>query len=199
MLNGLFTNEKDMPQAIQRLVRIANRMPESTRALWVTRFSHVYGELAGQRRVDTGEVQASLGSLGAKCSTHDIIFGIQTYYALVADLLAVAALEKNPSRFLSDAASTSKHDFTRFLRDISTGRALESRGVFGSFAAFDFDWYVDVMDAEDVQALRALFGNIADDIRDFPDFPLSMGVTSKAHEVVYLAKELNLPMPCPLP
>lgn len=162
MLDGLFTNEKDAPQAIQRLVRLATRMPESTRALWATRFSHVYGELAGQRRVDTAEVQAWAGSVGAKCSTHDIIFGVQTYYVLVADLLAVAALEKNPSRFLSDAASASRSDFTRLLRDISTGRALESQGVFGAFAAFDFDWYVDVMDAEDVQALRALFGIIAD-------------------------------------
>ncbi|HNT00240.1 MAG TPA: hypothetical protein PLJ27_14995 [Polyangiaceae bacterium] len=162
MIHGLLANDKDAPRAIQRLVHLATRMPESTRALWATRFCHVYGELAGQRRVDIAEIQAWAGDAGAKYTTHDIIFGIQTYYVLVVDLLAVAALEKSPSRFLRDAASATHPDFIKLLRDISTGRALESRGVFGALAAFDFDWYVDVMGAKDTQALRALFGLIAD-------------------------------------
>lgn len=156
MLDGIFTNEKVASGAIHGFVRLANRMPESTRALWATRFSHIYGELAGQRRVDTAEVQAWAGASGTTSSTHDIIFAIQTYYVLVADLLAVAALEKDASRFLRDISSSSKSDFTKFLRHLSTGRALEERGVFGSFAAFDFDWYVDVIDAEELRAIRSL-------------------------------------------
>ena len=60
MIHGLLANDKDAPRAIQRLVHLATRMPESTRALWATRFCHVYGELAGQRRVDIAEIQAHM-------------------------------------------------------------------------------------------------------------------------------------------
>ena len=71
-------------------------MPESTRLMWRERFHEVYGNLSGQRSVSREMIWTDLGR-SINCDLISLIFGLQTYFVLVSDLLANAVLKKSPS------------------------------------------------------------------------------------------------------
>lgn len=158
-MNGV--SGEAVPKAIRELVAATERMPESTRALWSTRFEHVYGDLSGQRAVTVDDLRDRIGNLNAGDAAQRILFGLQTCFSLAADLIAVAATHQCPTQFLQDSARLARSQFANFLRDLSSGRLLASQGVLGASEAFDFEWYVEALDLQGVQALRDLLTEIA--------------------------------------
>lgn len=163
MLQHLFTSAepRNAPDVLQHFVKAAGRMPESTRALWSTRFSHVYGDLAGQRAVDLDAMRKWVGAESSDETGYGVLFGIQTYFALIADLLAAGAAHGNSAAVIQDWSHFPRVEFARFLHRLSSGEVLADRGVHGAASAFDFDWYVDALDAQGVEALRALISLVA--------------------------------------
>lgn len=162
MISDLFRLEKGEPAALGTLIQLAGRMPEATRALWETRFSHVHGDLGGQRRVDREALLSSVGIPSSTASITDVIFGVQTFFVWLADVLAVAVLEKEPQRFLESRSTLQKGDLRRFLGALSSGVELEEHGVFGARSAFDFDWYVQVASDDELDGFRDIFRQLAE-------------------------------------
>ena len=138
-------------------------MPESTHRTWLERFSLVYGELGGQRAVRAHDLQRALGSsLGRDTDAHQTIFGLQTYFVLVADLLAAASLTPDPRTYLADLAALDDHGLTRALHRVSSGLAVEEFGVVGGSESFEFGWYVEALDSRALSAIRDLLRGAGD-------------------------------------
>jgi len=163
MLQSLVTSPepREAPEALQQFVNATSRMPESTRALWSTRFSHVYGDLAGQRAVDLGAIKTWAGADSVDDTGYGVLFGIQTYFALIADLLSAGAAHENSAAVVRDWSRLSRAALSRFLHRLSSGAVLAERGVHGASSAFDFDWYVDALDAQGIEAVRTLISRVA--------------------------------------
>jgi hypothetical protein len=166
VISSIFDVPFGAPPALATLVRLAQRMPEATRGLWEARFTQVYGDLGGQRRVDVAELRDRFGLHDDPASVQDIVFGIQSTFVLIVDLLAVSTLEKDAETFLRQAANLGRRDFRAFLRALSRGRALEDRGVSGARHAFDLDWYVELCRTEDLERLAATVRLVSERWRD---------------------------------
>ncbi|MGD8862775.1 MAG: hypothetical protein PVI30_22375 [Myxococcales bacterium] len=168
MISDLFRLQEGEPAAVATLARLAARMPEDTRALWRERFFHVYGDLGGQRGVDPGALHASAGLGEGEASVHEVIFGVQTFFAWLAHTLAVCALEREPERRLRSWSGLRGGELRRVLQSLSSGAALEERGVYGGRDAFGFDWYLDVASDGDLRDFAETLGQLAarwDDVR----------------------------------
>ena len=163
MLQSLLTSPqpREAAEALQQFVMATSRMPESTRALWSTRFSHVYGDLAGQRAVDLEAIKTWAGAEPADETGYGVLFGIQTYFALIADLLSAGAAHDNSAAVVRDWSRLPRAALSRFLHRLSSGEVLAERGVHGASSAFDFDWYVDALDAQGLESVRTLISRVA--------------------------------------
>ena len=152
-------NPKTTPQAaevLSLLVEATRRMPEATRALWVTRIGHVYGALDGQRGLELGAVISELPCLRGATTVEDLVLALHTYFVLVADLVARSSLEESPSGFLHSLGSLELSSLRTELGLISSGKSLTDQGVHGSLHAFTFDWYVEVLTLDEMESIRRL-------------------------------------------
>ena len=148
---------------VRGLALAAPRMEKSTRAVWISRFDHVYGDLSGQRKVDIQPLLRPIQLDDAKTSIRDVLFALQTYFVLLADLVAVAAASGSPSAYLRGVGSLSGSALSRKLHQVSRGSELEDHGIRGARSAFAFDWYVDLLDAKSLESSRVTCQVLAQD------------------------------------
>jgi len=150
------------PEVLRRLVAATVRMPATTRARFADHLAHVYGDLGGQRAVDLGAVREWAGA-DPDLTAHDLIAGIQTAFALVADLLAAGAAHADSAAVVGAWARLPGASFKGFLRRLASGEVLAQRGIVASEATEsnqNFYWYVDALDAAGLAAVRALVERI---------------------------------------
>jgi hypothetical protein len=146
----------DAARFLSGITDAASRMQKATRAVWASRFDLVYGDLTGQRRVSVEQLRAQLHTKQERAEVRDILFALQTYFVLLADLVAVAAASGHATRYLRGLESLSGATLAQRLQRISGGYELEELGVSGARDAFDFDWYVAAARPDCLESVRPI-------------------------------------------
>ena len=147
--------------ALRSIIRAVGRMPQSSKALWKTRLSHIYGEMGGQRGVELSTIAEALELEVPSSSALNIIIGIETYFAIVCNLFAIASLTSNPSKFFSNIATFDSVEIRSFLNRALSGEWLDEEGFYGSAHAFDFAWLPDALTNSECASVRKTLSEFA--------------------------------------
>ncbi len=145
---------------LSAIARAANLMPNSSKALWYSRISHVYGDMGGQRSVDITELMGELSKNGSVSSLNAII-ALETYYYLIVNVLALAAFNDTPADFIRNIKSISAQKFKTFLRRLISGEEYEVRGIYGMRDSFDFAWLPETLESQDLIGLKNALGHLS--------------------------------------
>ncbi|WP_225073593.1 N-6 DNA methylase [Desulfuromonas sp. CSMB_57] len=152
---------KDSKVALSKLVNMAKNMPVSSRAIWQSRISHVYGDMKGQRAVDLTVLQKTIEVDMSADMAVDTIIALEAYFFLVCNLIAYASFQKNPSDFLRKIHSLPDQHFRSFLDKLISGALFEDEGVYGCKFAFDFDWILEGCNGDNLHGVRDALGNLS--------------------------------------
>ncbi|MBU6452713.1 MAG: N-6 DNA methylase [Cyanobacteria bacterium REEB67] len=142
---------QDSPQIaslVKALVEAAAKMQASAREVWTTRFDLIYGDLSGQRGVPLEKITGDLRLDVRGASLHDVLIGLQSYFVLVSDFIAASSLADSPHNYLEELQRLTDAEFKNHLKTLSDGSQLRDAGVSAPLA-FDFAWYIDLLDEGD--------------------------------------------------
>ena len=146
----------DVSHLISFLVGAARRMAPADRSIWSARLSEVYGDLAGQRAFEGDpEAREYLDRFG-KDSAHDIIIALQTYFAFVCDILAVAHLSSGSTRSPLNVSSMNSKAMRQLVENIASARIYQSLGVSPAANPISFEWFVPHLTVKDVALFKTL-------------------------------------------
>ena len=152
--------------AISSLAAAARNMPQSSRALWESHLSHIYGEMGGQRAVRLCEIASTLDLPTVRSWRYDALIGLETYFVLLCDMLAISAMMQSPSRYLESISTLSTKEFRKYLDTVLSGTFFEDHGLFGGRHAFEYSWVADTLTSNQTykiqEAIRSL-SNIWED------------------------------------
>ncbi len=124
--------------AIAALARACRAADPEARAGRIARLEHIYGELGGQRALDTARINAALGHAHDPFDTHDLVIALEAWFAIVCLSIAAMALHDDAQAALDDLSEA--HDFRDRLAAILDGTAFEAFVVFGLRDAADLGW-----------------------------------------------------------
>jgi hypothetical protein len=162
-------------QLVSFLIRHVGRMEPAAASAWHTRLAEVYGDLGGQRAFKLDRDAQRYREGDARATDCDIIVGLQTYFALVCDALAIAHLQ-------GELSLPSGHRAARkTLTEISSGRIFESLGVTPASNPLPFDWYVAHLSANEIALVRAIMATIISLAECLSGLPRYLDVTQWLH------------------
>jgi len=154
-------NIDESKRPLEILALVARNMPLSTKALWQSRLTHVYGDMKGQRAVDFAKLQKNLNLDATSEVSIDVVIALETYFYLVSNLIAYASFQNDPSYFLKQIHILSPKKFRSFLTRLINGALFEEQGIYGCMFAFDFDWILDGCTEKSLQELRDELSKLA--------------------------------------
>lgn len=142
-------------EALYAIASAAQRMPRSSKALWQSRLSHVYGDMSGQRAVGIKEIAQTIRMPENVVSQYEILISLETYFSLICEILAVSSLQLNPNDYLQKLAAKPLDDFASDIDGIMSGVLLEELGVYGAKHAFDYSWLISSAVETDIKKLQS--------------------------------------------
>ncbi|MCD6296614.1 MAG: N-6 DNA methylase [Deltaproteobacteria bacterium] len=140
--------------ALSILLKLSQSMPISSKALWVSRISHIYGDMKGQRSVDLTNLCKIIGLRNSSSIAIDIVVALETYFYLICNIIAYSSFHKDPSGFLRQIHSYPLQHFRSFLDGVINGALFEEEGLYGCKFAFDFDWILEGCSDANLLSLR---------------------------------------------
>jgi len=147
--------------ALATLVRISENMPMSSRALWQSRISHVYGNMKGQRSVDLLNIRKTLDLDMSSDPSVDMIIALESHFFFICNIIAYSSFQKDPSDFLRQIHYYPPQRFRAFLDGIVTGALFEDEGIYGCRFAFDFDWILEGCTVDNLLSLRDTLSSLS--------------------------------------
>jgi hypothetical protein len=155
--------------AVVWMIEAAKRMAPPYAEVWHAHCRDIYGEGGGQRGFARDkEVQAYLPALnGASWPT--LIIALQTYFALICDVLAVARLSGPGADFVDGLTSLADRALRSRLRDIASAKIYREFEVQPATNPMPFDWYLK--SGADLAAIRKLLEALAALDRMLPSLP----------------------------
>lgn len=132
---------------VLRVFLRAARARGTARHAWQQHIDDLYGALDGQRAL-------ALDRTASRYSSHDartLIQTLQTYFVLVADLIAVARLRRGDPLSRLPAGR-----LRAALQSLAAGRQWKSLGIDAPLPSVPFDWYVSHIKARELEAFRGV-------------------------------------------
>ena len=164
----MYKEKKNLPitiitacSAISALAMAARNMPKSSRALWRSRLSHIYGDMGGQRAVGLEEIASTLDLPEGKSWCFDTLIGLETYFVLICDILAISALNKTPAIYLKYISSCGTKEFKKHLDKVLSGAHFEEYGIFGGRCAFDYSWVADALTSAQTSKIQETISKLS--------------------------------------
>lgn len=160
---------------IASLIRLAPHMAPDDRAIWTNHIDFVYGQLNGQRGLDTQRAVNRLTSQTSEVSPADLVIALHTFFAFSCEFIANAFATAHPVTFARKIAPS--RNIGQLVKNIVTGGMLESMGFLRPMHRFPFDWFLDGLDGTEsaawtsyLRSLRAISDEDYASMADAPDF-----------------------------
>ena len=147
--------------ALSAFAAAARNMQPSSRALWRSRLSHIYGNMDGQRAVALDKIATILQLPNTDSWRVDLLIAMETYFALICDVIALSSLTKSPSRYFQDISSLSTLQFTRQIVSILSGTIYEDFGVYGATSSFEYSWPQDALTSSQARQIQGTIGSLS--------------------------------------
>ena len=159
-LRGLRSREQAAQGAVQSLVAIFEQRRASSRTLalfdqWTLDLGNASGPFSPSDLDEWAALCLSLGVPRSVESANHVLFGIQTYFAIVAKLAALIVLEGATGSSLSDRLAASGDIREGFSR-LESGELTASTGTLNAIEPGVFSWYLTESSVEIDQTLRLL-------------------------------------------
>lgn len=143
---------------VSHLTTAANRLPRSQRASIDTRYSHIYGELKGQRAWQTDNYLLSQSKSGdERYSNYSIILALEAYFSILCNLITASAITGKPVEFLKSARKCGNARRNKLLVNVASGQFHADNGLAHYTDLFDLNFIEDGLPESLSDAVEHLF------------------------------------------
>jgi len=145
---------------VSHLAAAAGQLPRSQRANIDTRYTHIYGELKGQRALQSDNylVPQSVSS-DERHSNYSAIIAFEAYFSILCNLISASAITDKPAEFLRSARTSGNARRNKMLVSIAAGQFHADNGLSHYKDLFDLNFIEDNLPASLSDSVEHLYAS----------------------------------------